>query len=210
MAQHLAKQKKNNVENSVPVTENKPIAASASAATPVEMAALEPEKIVQLKIVPSPIQKSKNLNFSAFEEEENIVAPQELKTTLHELAPIAIDSNTFEESWQKYIQFLNDDGNAGLATSFAGIPYTLSINIIELEIASLSMQELILKNRSMLIDFFRKELNNATVDVVTRITENAQQMHIKSRSERDKLNDMVDRNPSVLKFIQDLGLELDL
>jgi hypothetical protein len=210
MARHLAKQKKNNVENSVSVTDNTSIAASAPAATPVELAAPAPEKIVPLKIVPSPIQKSKNLNFSAFEEEENIVEQQEVETTIHELEPIAIDSHTFEESWQKYIQFLNDDGNAGLATSFAGIPYTLSTNIIELEIASQSMEELILKNRSMLIDFFRKELNNATVDVVTRITENAQQIHIKSRSSRDKLNDMVNRNPSVLKFIQDLGLELDL
>jgi len=39
---------------------------------------------------------------------------------------------------------------------------------------------------------------------------NAHQVNIKSRSPKDKVNDLVQRNPAVLKLIQELGLELDL
>ena len=55
-----------------------------------------------------------------------------------------------------------------------------------------------------------KELNNETIDLETRINENAQQINIKSLSSREKLNDMMQRNPSIAKLIQELGLELEL
>ena len=158
----------------------------------------------------TPIQKSKNLNFSAFEEEISLVEQHTEATATNEKDPIAIDDANFEESWKKYIQFLIDDGNAGLATSFEGIQYTISTNIILLEIASASIEELIRKNRSILVDFFRRELNNETIDLETRINENAQQINIKSLSSREKLNDMMQRNPSIAKLIQELGLELEL
>jgi len=210
MARHLAKQKKNNVAPRVAVTENTTASASAPIAIADEVSPPPPVSTPEIKLAPSPIQKSKNLNFSAFEEEANIVEDQEEEPVVEVLEPIEIDSNTFEESWQKYIQFLNEDGNVGLATSFTETKYTLNTNIIMLEVASATMEELILKNRSSLINFFRKELQNATVELETRMMANAHQVNIKSRSSKDKVNDIVQRNPAVLKLIQELGLELDL
>lgn len=210
MARHLAKQKKNNVAPSAVVTVDPPITNSVQSVVSAEIASTLPTTTPEIKLTPGPIQKSKNLNFSAFEEAVNIVEDQQEEPVLEALAPIEIDATTFEESWQKYIQFLNEAGNTGLATSFAGIKYTLSMNIIVLDIASVTMEELIKKNRSTLIHFFQKELNNATVELDTRIMENAQQSNIKSRSSKDKLNDMVQKNPTVVKLIQELGLELDL
>jgi hypothetical protein len=210
MARHLAKQKKNNVAPRAAVAENTTASASAPIAIADEVSPLPPASTPEIKWATSPIQKSKNLNFIAFEEEANIVEDQEEEPVVEVLEPIEIDSNTFEESWQKYIQFLNEDGNVGLATSFTEIKYTLNKNIIMLEVASATMEELILKNRSSLINFFRKELHNATVELETRMMANAHQVNIKSRSPKDKVNDLVQRNPAVLKLIQELGLELDL
>lgn len=210
MARHLAKQKKNNVAPRAAVAENTTSNTSAPIAIADEVSPPPPASTPEIKLATSPIQKSKNLNFSAFEEEANIVEDQPEESVVEVLEPIEIDSNTFEESWQKYIQFLNEDGNVGLATSFTEIKYTLNKNIIMLEVASATMEELILKNRSSLINFFRKELQNATVELETRMMANAHQVNIKSRSPKDKVNDIVQRNPAVLKLIQELGLELDL
>jgi len=210
MARHLAKQKKNNVAPRAAVAENTTASASDPIVIADEVSPPPPASTPEIKLATSPIQKSKNLNFSAFEEEANTVEDQEEESVAEVLEPIEIDSNTFEESWQKYIQFLNEDGNVGLATSFTEIKYTLNKNIIMLEVASATMEELILKNRSSLISFFRKELHNATVELETRMMANAHQVNIKSRSPKDKVNDIVQRNPAVLKLIQELGLELDL
>jgi RIO-like serine/threonine protein kinase len=104
---------------------------------------------------------------------------------------------------------LTDEGSAGMATSFVDIDCRIDFNNIILEISSSSIEELIKKDKSRLIEFFRKHLQNESVSIETQMIENTTKKNIKSLSPKERLNEMINQNPEVLRLMKDLGLELD-
>jgi hypothetical protein len=153
--------------------------------------------------------KKKSLNITAFEEDLNAaIEAQPIEINI-EVEPIAIDKDLFQSAWQMYIKVLTDEGNAGMATSFADIDCRIDFNNIILEISSSSIEELIKKDKSRLIEFFRKHLQNESVSIETQMIENTTKKNIKSLSPKERLNEMINQNPEVLRLMKDLGLELD-
>ena len=153
--------------------------------------------------------KKKSLNIAAFEEDLNAaIEAQPIEINI-EGEPIAIDKDLFKIAWQMYIKVLTDEGNAGMATSFADIDCRIDFNNIILEISSSSIEELIKKDKSRLIEFFRKHLQNESVSIETQMIENTIQKNIKSLSPKERLNEMINQNPEVLRLMKDFGLELD-
>ncbi len=153
--------------------------------------------------------KKKSLNLAAFEEDLNAaIEAQPIEINI-EVEPIAIDKDLFKSAWQMYIKVLTDEGNAGMATSFADIDCRIDFNNIILEISSSSIEELIKKDKSRLIEFFRKHLQNESVSIETQMIENTIQKNIKSLSPKERLNEMINQNPEVLRLMKDFGLELD-
>ena len=153
--------------------------------------------------------KKKSLNIAAFEEDLNAaIEAQPIEINI-EVEPIAIDKDLFQSAWQMYIKVLTDEGSAGMATSFADIDCRIDFNNIILEISSSSIEELIKKDKSRLIEFFRKHLQNESVSIETQMIENTTQKNIKSLSPKERLNEMINQNPEVLRLMKDFGLELD-
>ena len=153
--------------------------------------------------------KKKSLNIAAFEDDLNAaIEAQPIEINI-EVEPIAIDKDLFKSAWQMYIKVLTDEGNAGMATSFADIDCRIDFNNIILEISSSSIEELIKKDKSRLIEFFRKHLQNESVSIETQMIENTIQKNIKSLSPKERLNEMINQNPEVLRLMKDFGLELD-
>lgn len=153
--------------------------------------------------------KKKSLNITAFEEDLNAaIEAQPIEINI-EVEPIAIDKDLFQSAWQMYIKVLTDEGSAGMATSFVDIDCRIDFNNIILEISSSSIEELIKKDKSRLIEFFRKHLQNESVSIETQMIENTTKKNIKSLSPKERLNEMINQNPEVLRLMKDLGLELD-
>ncbi len=204
LAQPKARQKKNSLE-----TNHAKVNEVADLPPKDTLQALVEPPVIPKIIVPTPILKKRSLNFTAFEEDLNIdIHGSQTESSIH-LEPIAIDESLFESTWKEYIKVLTEEGNLGLATSFSSIDCLIEFNKIVLKISSAAIEELIKKDKAKLIEFFRKELKNESVEIETRIGENAVQKNIKSLSSKERLNEMIINNSDVLKLIQELGLELD-
>lgn len=80
-------------------------------------------------------------------------------------------------------------------------------NIIILPVEN-SYQEDALKNlKGFIINILKKELRNKNVEFTTRLIKEKESVKL-YLTDKDKLERLVENNPSVIKFIQTFGLEL--
>ncbi len=84
--------------------------------------------------------------------------------------------------------------------------FELKGDTIELKLVNQTLMELFHELKQDIIDFLRKELRNGGVQLDAILT--AEIKEAKPRTEQEKYNLMVEKNPALKKFRDDLGLDL--
>ncbi len=123
--------------------------------------------------------------------EENAITEQQAYTP--ESIRKALDniSKTFKKQTERFI----------VDSSFE-----LKGDTIELKLVNQTLMDLFLELKQDIIDFIRKDLRNGSVQLDAVLT--AEIKEAKPRTEQEKYNLMVEKNPALKKFRDDLGLDL--
>ena len=220
----MVKQKKNKDINSTILQKeehvsvdkiDKPI-QSTSSQPPVESSITSiasSNKDIPVKIpVVSPITKSKKLSLDIVDEslKKQAAASTQTISTSSTKEPIPIDILLFEQKWKAFVEEVKIKyENLGLAMSLEQANYLVEHHIITIQVNSETTKELVENDKSLLIDYLSKELNNDTINVIIRVSDKAFEINKKSLSPNDKLKVMVENNPAVAELIKLLNLEID-
>ena len=114
---------------------------------------------------------------------------------------------------EKWNEYANNQKAAGKYQLFTTLTYRTPVlienNYIEVEIQNQSQEHLMVEERQELIDFLRKQLNNYQLQLRTRLNE-AGKNENEAYTNKEKYQQMVEKNPELEDFRKQLGLELEL
>ncbi len=131
-----------------------------------------------------------------------------------EVRPLAEDQpvnrEDFEKYWTSYAEMMQQSGKFQLYTTLTmKMPSLIEGHIIELTIHNPSQDELLMEEKTELLDFLRKSLGNYSLIMRTRLEAAAadpEQVY----SNKEKYKKMNEKNPGLDDFRKQLGLELEL
>lgn len=117
--------------------------------------------------------------------EEQAYTPESIRKALDNM------SKTFKKQTERFI----------VDSSFE-----LKGDTIELKLVNQTLMDLFLELKQDIVDFIRKDLRNGSIQLDAILT--AEIKEAKPRTEQEKYNAMVEKNPALKKFRDDLGLDL--
>ena len=215
-------QKTKNIPDAQPVAYNEPAKPSQTVSEPLPDQAQKPEPvIVPAEPVTAPSEKPKivipkpslmagasvipnlndlSANYSKKEEEKVDYVSGDSKRDF--------DAETMLKLWNQYAQKAKQDGKINVFTLMtANAPTLLENYQIELIIEN-KIQENQLGNEKIdLLNFLRVELQNFSVDIVTKQIEQTDKKRLYTSS--DKYQHMVEKNPNLEEFRKRFNLDLD-
>lgn len=109
------------------------------------------------------------------------------------------------EAWLKYAETLKTDDPRMFSTLTAKIPVLIDNTTIELTVNNFLQEEAVVKIKPQTIKFLRQELENNTIELITNTKEpeNTQKFY----NDKEKFECMSQKNPNLLKFKQQFGLD---
>ena len=130
--------------------------------------------------------------------------PQEIK----EKQKKEFDNEQLQKVWQKYISIQKEKGKSNFATTLdMNSPALKEDYKVEILISNKSQEIVIEKEKIDLHEYLRKNLENAAVEVITKIQENNKERV--PYTNKDKYEQMAKDNPNLNTFIEKLGLDFD-
>lgn len=110
----------------------------------------------------------------------------------------------FEEKWAEYLTRLEDRPN--LKATLSKTPEIFDEHKLKLLIDNSVQLEEINKIKPDLVSWLRKELKNTNIELITEIV--VQETTYKPYSEREKLTEMMKKNPKLAELTQKFNLDL--
>jgi DNA polymerase-3 subunit gamma/tau len=138
--------------------------------------------------------------------------PAEEKTALvsdsGELSKDAFTKDQLLNAWNEYAKSQKAFGKHQLFTTLTmNLPDIISEDKLELVIHNQAQENLMAEEKSALMDYLRKKLNNYYLQLNTRLVEEAGSQE--AYTIKEKYQKMVEKNPDLEEFRRQLGLELD-
>jgi DNA polymerase III subunit gamma/tau len=191
------------------------------------------EDIIEIKTPEKPLQQTASAKASVSEPEVNAVPPPvksgssmlkgasirsvytkpetEKVNTVNESSEPASDPFTKEQlltAWNDYARAQKANGKHQLFTTLTmNLPDIISEEKLELVIHNQAQENLMSEEKTALMDFLRKKLNNYALQLNTRLVEEAGAQE--AYTIKEKYQKMVEKNPDLEEFRRQLGLELD-
>ena len=110
--------------------------------------------------------------------------------------------------WRDYSENMRKVGKTNLFVTLSSFSPTLeNEHIIRLKISNDTQQKILDENKSELINFLKKNLQNDYIEIYSELTE-----EVKNKipyTSKDKFKKMTDENPSLKILQQKLGLDPD-
>jgi len=118
------------------------------------------------------------------------------------------NAETMLKLWNEYAQKIKQDGKINIFTLMtANAPTLLSGHQIELIIENKIQEDLLAHEKIDLLNFLRVELQNFSIDIVTKQIEQTNKKRLYTSAE--KYQHMVEKNPSLEEFRRRFNLDLD-
>lgn len=138
--------------------------------------------------------------------------PPEVKAvTTSDTGELSKDAFTKEQllnAWNEYAKSQKTIGKHQLFTTLTmNLPDIISEDKLELVIHNQAQENLMAEEKSALMDYLRKKLNNYYLQLNTRLVEEAGSQE--AYTIKEKYQKMVEKNPDLEEFRRQLGLELD-
>ena len=112
------------------------------------------------------------------------------------------------QHWQNLVCFLNDQGRSNLGI-ILGVdqPKLLENFIIEVSLNNLTQQEMIIEDKSLILEYLRSQLKNDMIDITTKLVEKVK--NNVPYTKKDKFKKMLSQNPQLENLTVELGLDPD-
>ncbi|MBK7683765.1 MAG: DNA polymerase III subunit gamma/tau [Bacteroidetes bacterium] len=151
----------------------------------------------------------KGASLSSFKKSVDTIAEESVKDELPDLKD-SFDHETLLKFWKMYSDQALADGKIQLSTTMnINTPVIHENYQIELLIDNPAQQELFQEERTELVNFLRKRLNNYTLNVYVKLDDSAKSGEV-AYTNKEKYQKMVEKNPGLDDFRKQLGLELEL
>ena len=151
----------------------------------------------------------KGASLSSFKKSVDTIAEESVKDELPDLKD-SFDHESLLKFWKMYSDQALADGKIQLSTTMnINTPVIHENYQIELLIDNPAQQELFQEERTELVNFLRKRLNNYTLNVYVKLDDSAKSGEV-AYTNKEKYQKMVEKNPGLDDFRKQLGLELEL
>ncbi len=112
------------------------------------------------------------------------------------------------QHWKNLVCFLNDQGRSNLGITL-GVdqPKLLENFIIEVSLNNLTQQEMIIEDKSLILEYLRNQLKNDMIDITIKLVEKAK--NNVPYTKKDKFKKMLIQNPQLKNLTAELGLDPD-
>ncbi|MBK9638672.1 MAG: hypothetical protein IPO63_12990 [Bacteroidetes bacterium] len=122
----------------------------------------------------------------------------------------SFDHESLMKYWKMYSDQAKKDGKIQLSTTMNINTPTIHENYqIELLIDNPAQHEFFQEEKSELVNFLRKSLNNYTLNVYVKLDDSVKSGEV-AYTNKEKYQKMVEKNPGLDDFRKQLGLELEL
>ncbi|WP_163711466.1 hypothetical protein [Mangrovibacterium lignilyticum] len=138
------------------------------------------------------------------EEKEEETAIDKMKYFTGEQLNESFTQEAFDEKWAEYLLRLN--GRPALKASMSRTPQIFDSCKLKLQIDSNIIDTEISKIKPELVSWLRKELRNTSIELITEVVE-LEGTSNRPYSEREKLAEMVKKNPNVNLLKQTFNLD---
>ena len=124
------------------------------------------------------------------------------------LRNMSFSQSDLNQHWQNLVCFLNDQGRSNLGI-ILGVdqPKILENFIIEVSLNNLTQQEMIIEDKSLILEYLRNQLKNDMIDITTKLVEKAK--NNVPYTKKDKFKKMLIQNPQLENLKVELGLDPD-
>ena len=124
------------------------------------------------------------------------------------LRNMSFSQSDLNQHWQNLVCFLNDQGRSNLGI-ILGVdqPKILENFIIEVSLNNLTQQEMIIEDKSLILEYLRNHLKNDMIDITTKLVEKAK--NNVPYTKKDKFKKMLIQNPQLENLKVELGLDPD-
>jgi DNA polymerase-3 subunit gamma/tau len=133
----------------------------------------------------------------------------EVKESAVSYAGLATSSFSLEqltEAWEKMAAVYKDTDPRMFSTLTTQPPALKENYLVEYTLNNPLQEEEVQKIRASIVNFLQKELSNGSIELVTVVSESPQG-NKKFYSDKEKFDHMAQKNPSLLKFKQQFGLD---
>ena len=136
---------------------------------------------------------------------EKYVENESSKNVLRNMNFSQLDLN---QHWQNLVCFLNDEGRSNLGI-ILGVnqPKLLENFIIEVSLNNLTHQEMIIEDKSLILEYLRNQLKNDMIDITIKLVEKVK--NNVPYTKKDKFKTMLSQNPQLENLTVELGLDPD-
>lgn len=200
-------QNKETVQQEVYVAKTLPKVAVKTNSTPPSAPAAPPEQTPKPNLMATAMP-STGISISSLSkatEENTAPTAEEIKKDYGQQQPVS--SSGLETVWIKMAKTYEEDNPNFFSTLTKRKPVLRDNNIIDLVLDNSVQQEEVFLRKSDILGFLHKELNNNTLQIETQITKTEEST--KPYTPVEKFKTMAEKNPMLLKFKDELHLELD-
>ena len=150
--------------------------------------------------------KSSTLKISVESPKETTPEVKESTETYSVSATSSFSEEQLNEAWKKMAAVYKDTDPRMFSTLTTQPPSLKENYLVEYTLNNPLQEEEVLKIRPGLVNFLQKELSNGSIELVTVVSETPQG-NKKFYSDKEKFEHMAQKNPSLLKFKQQFGLD---